>query len=107
MPAMLGEIVEQMLGDDDAIVVGRSAPGGDPLADARRSNAELLVVRSHPDGDSAIDRLFASPVLGILLISDDGRAGSLLRLAHAPVTLDRASIAGLAQAIRGGAAGHA
>jgi len=101
MPTMLGEIVVQMLGNRDTIVVGRSAPGDDLLAAARRAGAHLLVMRAHPGGGQPIDDIVAAPDLNILLISDDGCDGSLIRLAQEPVSLDRASISGLALRVGG------
>ncbi|UVO51127.1 hypothetical protein M0208_11565 [Sphingomonas sp. SUN019] len=98
MPRMLGEIVEQMLGERDTIVVGRCAPGEDVLAAARRSKAELLVLQSRSGVDTTIDNIFADPALSVLLISDDGRNGSLVRLKPERVTLDRDSIGRLARA---------
>jgi hypothetical protein len=101
MPAMLSEIVVQMLGDSETIVVGRSVPGNDPLSDARESGAQLLVVRKQPGCDQALDQIVATPGLSILLISDDGRDGSLIRLAQQPLALNRKSISRLARDVAG------
>lgn len=95
---MLGEIVEQMLGTRDTVIVGRCTPGEDVLAAARRSSAELLVLRSQPGVDTTVDNLFADSALSVLLISDDGRSGSLVRLKPERVTLDRDSIGRVARA---------
>ena len=100
---MLSEIVEHMLGHSETIVVGRTAPGNDPLSDARESGAQLLVVRMQPGGDQAVDQIAATPGLNILLISDDGRDGSLIRLAQQPLALNRESISRLARNAAGAA----
>lgn len=99
---MLSEIVVQMLGDRDTLISGPSAPGIDPLAAARESGAQLLVVQSAP-GDDTIERIFALPDLAILMISSDGRQGRVVSFAQQPVTLDSASMAALALQV----AGHA
>lgn len=102
MPTMLSEIVVQMLGDRDTLISGPSAPGIDPLAAARESGAQLLVVQSAL-GDDTIERIFALPDLAILMISSDGRQGRLVSFAQQPVTLDSVSMAALALQV----AGHA
>lgn len=103
MPTMLSEIVVQMLGESDTVIVGQSAPGEDLLSAARRAGARLLVVQSQPGGNDAVEQIFALPDLSILMISGDGRQGRLVRFAQEPVVLDRASISTLVFKI----AGHA
>jgi len=99
---MLSEIVVQMLGDHDTLVAGPSAPGSDPLAAARDTGAQLLVVQSEA-GDDTIEQIFALPDLAILMISEDGRQGRLVSFAQQAVTLDSASMAALVSHV----AGHA
>jgi hypothetical protein len=99
---MLSEIVVQMLGGRDIVVAGPSAPGSDPLAAARDTGAQLLVVQSAP-GDDTIEQIFALPDLAILMISEDGQRGRLVSFAQQTVSLDRASMAALVSNV----AGHA
>ncbi|WP_150125419.1 hypothetical protein [Sphingomonas sp. LM7] len=98
---MLSEIVVQMLGDRGTLIAGPSAPGSDPLVAARDSGAQLLVVQSAP-GDT-IEQIFALPDIAILMISEDGRQGRLVRLAQQAVELDRTSMSALVLQV----AGHA
>jgi hypothetical protein len=102
MPTMLSEIVMQMLGDRDTMIAGPSAPGRDPLAAARDTGAQLLVVQSAAGGDT-IGQIFAQPDLAILMISEDGRQGRLVSFAQQAVELDRASMTALVLQV----AGHA
>jgi hypothetical protein len=103
MLPMLSEIVIQMLGESDTIIIGQNAPGEDLLAAARRAGAQLLVVQSQPGANEAVEQIFALRDLSILMISGDGRQGRLVRFAQEDVALDRASISGLMFRI----AGHA
>lgn len=92
---MLGEIVTQMLGGRDTLILGPSAPGVDPLAAAQAAGAQLLVVHYEPDLEGPIEQIFEQPDLSILMISSDAREGRLVRLAQQPVTLDRSSLSAL------------
>ena len=100
---MLSEIVVQMLGGRDTKLVGPTRPGVDPLEAAMEAGAQLLVVQSDPGPSGTIERIFAQPDLAVLMISNDGRSGRLVRFAQQPVTLDHDSMAALVL----DAAGHA
>ena len=100
---MLSEIVTQMLGGRDTLVLGPSAPGVDPLEAAFEADARLLVVQYEPNLRGPIEQIFAQPDLAILMISGDAREGRLVRFAQQPVNLDRGSMAALLM----NGAGHA
>jgi hypothetical protein len=95
MSTMFSEIVVQMLAGADTVILGPSAPEIDPLEAALEAGAQLLVVQSEPGSDGTIERIFAQPDLAILMISQDGRQGTLVSFAQHPVTLDRETMANL------------
>jgi hypothetical protein len=100
---MLREIVVQMLGGAETIIVDPGASGRDALDAALDGGAQLLVVQSEPGSGGTIERIFARPELNLLMISSDGREGRLVSFAQQPVTLDRQTMAALVMRV----AGHA
>jgi DNA-binding NarL/FixJ family response regulator len=106
VPAMLGDIVVQLLAESfDVEIVGHSDAGDDALDDARAAHADLLIVRE--GGGGAARKIFEQPGLNILSIDGDGRQGALVRLAQERLMLDQDRLRAIATEIVGDVAGHA
>jgi DNA-binding NarL/FixJ family response regulator len=106
MPAMLGDIIVQLLAEDfDVEIVGNSDAGDDPLDDARSARADLLIVRQ--GGGGTAEAIFGQPGLNILSIDDNGRTGALVRLVQERLMLDRDRLRAIASTITSDVAGHA
>lgn len=100
---MLGDVVVQMLGGSGATaIVGRADNDRDIVAEAKRADADLLVVcagSGNPTGPVAHIR--SAVALDILEIAEDAHSGTLLHVGAAPVTLDRETLGALALRLRG------
>lgn len=106
VPAMLGDIVVQLLAESfDVEIVGQSKAGDDALDDARAQHADLLIIRE--GGCGAARTIFEQPGLNILSIDNDGREGAVVRLAQERLMLDRDRLRAIATAIVGDARGAA
>jgi hypothetical protein len=98
MPQLLGDMVVQLLGARAAVeVAGRTAAGEDPLAQARDSGANLLVVLDEPQSSPCLDAVLTQPRLSILALSGSGERGELVRFRRQGVPLDRGLAAAVAE----------
>lgn len=90
MPAMLADLVVQLLGVRSRVeIAGRADPGEDALERARAAGADLLVVLDNPESPDGIGAVLAQPKLSILALSSSGDHGELVRLRREDVALDR------------------
>ena len=100
MPAMLGDLVLQLLGSRSRVeLTGKAAPGEDALEQARAAHADLLVVLDDPQAPGGLGAVLASPRLSVLALSGNGDRGELVRFRRELVDLDRrlaGAVAGIA-----------
>jgi hypothetical protein len=90
MPAMLADLVVQLLGERMRVeIAGRTASGEDALEQARAADADLLVVLDDPGSAGCLGAVLAQPRLSILTLSDGGESGEVVRLGREVVALDR------------------
>ena len=90
MPAMLADLVVQLLGEHWAVeIAGKAQPGEDALEQARAADADLLVVLDDPHAGGCLAAVLAQPRLSILALSNGGERGELVRLEREAVALDR------------------
>lgn len=86
MPNMLGDIVEHVLNAYPAArIETRRALTDNPIAEASRAGAQLLVVR---DGDPLLQRFAHVPDLAMLALDEAGHTGMLTMLHREPIALD-------------------
>ncbi len=105
MPAMLTEIIEDLVaGEDDMQVVAKAPQSSDVLCLARRLDARVVIVREdHGSPHDPGDELMASEKVRVLAIASDGKTGRLYRLQPRGEALGELSGEGLLAAVRAAA----
>jgi len=103
MPTMLTDIITDLVSaQGDMLVVAKAPTAVDWVGAARRSAADIVIVRQ-PQGGQADDPLADVAALGrlrILAIDDGGRTGSLYRIHPERVALGELSGERLVAAVR-------
>lgn len=101
LPPLVGDMVVALLGGAPAAeVVGRCTPGEDPIAAARRTSADLLVVDRRQPPEPMGDLLTLNN-LAVLALPADGDTARLMELGGSDVRLDRGVLGRLAQRLMG------
>ncbi len=104
LPPMVGDMVVALLGGPPAAeIVGRCVAGDDPVAAARHSSADLLVV-GKPSVAGPLSELIAVSQLAVLALPAAGSTenGRLIDVAGSDVRLDRGELGGLAERLTRG-----
>jgi hypothetical protein len=102
MPHMLRTIITDLLwAEADMIVVGQSQADQDALRSVRDQGAEVLITHEPAaQGESCLATILASPRLGIVDLSADGRHVAGVTIVPQQLTLGQEGECGLANVIR-------
>ena len=107
MPPMRRRIVCDLLSaEPDLVVVGSSGADEEPLEQARRQLADMMIMEDRrADGTSTLDLIISGPLVSIFAIAPDGQTAAAVDFIRRPINLDTGRKAAFADAIRSLGAG--